>query len=254
MSGEPLDPVEAYDRIAPSYARLSDERRAYLEAVERLVIAGVPRGSGSLLDVGAGEGSRAMRIAQAAGITEVTLLEPSAGMRAGCIAHVRMWAMRAEDLAAQAGEFSAITCLWNVLGHIFPASARVEVVRQFARLVAAQGRIFIDVNHRYNARHYGAWKTAARVLRDLGSAPGAHGDVTVQWGDCVTKGHVFTHREFARLARQAGLTIERRYTIDYASGEVLRCACAGHLMYVLKRRYIHPATGTHMQFPHPSSD
>jgi hypothetical protein len=35
-----LDPVDAYDRIAASFARLSEERRAYLEALERLVTRG----------------------------------------------------------------------------------------------------------------------------------------------------------------------------------------------------------------------
>jgi hypothetical protein len=77
-----LDPVDAYDRIAGSFARLSEERRAYLEAIERLIVSAIPRGSKSLLDIGAGDGVRALRIAQAAGLKEVVLLEPSEAMRA----------------------------------------------------------------------------------------------------------------------------------------------------------------------------
>ena len=40
-----LDPVAAYDRMAGSWARLSEERRAYLEGIERLIVSAIPRGS-----------------------------------------------------------------------------------------------------------------------------------------------------------------------------------------------------------------
>jgi SAM-dependent methyltransferase len=234
-----LDPVAAYDRIAPVYARLADQRRAYLDAVDRLIIAEIPPGSGSLLDVGAGDGARALRIAGAAGLRDLTLLEPSARMRSYGPARAAIWAMRAEDLHSRQGGFDVVTCLWNVLGHILPSAARVEVLRQFARLVSPEGKIFIDVNHRYNARHYGALATGLRFLRDRASPAGSHGDVRVTWDidghPCATTGHVFTHAEFIALSRAAGLGIEKRFVIDYASGQVRRQSLAGNLLYVLRR-------------------
>jgi len=237
-AGELLDPVDAYDRIAPVYARLSSERRAYLDAVELYVVSEIPPGARSLLDVGAGDGARAIRIAAAAGLRDVILLEPSAVMRSRCPAQANLWAMRAEDLASRQGSFDVITCLWNVLGHIFPPAARLEALRQFARLRSPQGKIFIDVNHRYNARHYGAVATAMRFLRDRVAPSDGNGDVKVVWDidgqACATMGHVFTHREFANLARAAGLRIEKRYIVDYASGELARWSCQGHLLYVLR--------------------
>ena len=57
--------------------------------------------------------------------------------------------MRAEDLHLVQAEFDIITCLWNVLGHIFPFARRIEVLRKFARLLSPQGKLFIDVSHRY---------------------------------------------------------------------------------------------------------
>jgi 2-polyprenyl-3-methyl-5-hydroxy-6-metoxy-1,4-benzoquinol methylase len=219
------------------YARIASRRREYLDTVDRLVIAGIPPGSRKLLDVGAGDGARAARIAKAAGVEDVTLLEPSAVMRSYCDAKATIWAMRAEDLHGQQGSFDAITCLWNVLGHILPASGRVEVLRQFARLAAPRGKIFIDVNHRYNARHYGMVATAMRFLRDIVSTAGSHGDVRVVWDvegqHCATTGHVFTHREFAALTDEAGLRIEKQFVIDYASGEIRRHSFEGNLLYVL---------------------
>jgi SAM-dependent methyltransferase len=237
--GEILDPVAAYDRIAPVYASLAGERRAYLDAIDRLVVAELPPGSRSLLDVGAGDGARAARIAAAAGLRELVLLEPSAAMRSHFPGQAAVWAMRAEDLHGGRGAFDAVTCLWNVLGHILPAAARLEALGHFARLASPQGRVFLDVNHRYNARRYGVLPTAARFLRDRFSPDGANGDVTVTWNvegrRVSTTGHVFTHREFAGLAQAAGLRIEKRFVVDYVSGELRRWSCEGNLLYVLRR-------------------
>lgn len=220
-----LDPVEAYDRIASSFAQLSEARRAYLEAIERLIVAAIPNGSSSLLDIGAGDGARAFRIAQAAGVQKVVLLEPSPQMRKAWPANVTGWPIRAEELGSQSGRFDAITCVWNVLGHIFPAGARREVLRQLARLLAPAGRIFIDVSNGYNVRHYGVW----RLFR-------GGGDVVVTWREqgVTTAGHVFTHREFGELCRSAGLAMERRFVVDYATGRLRRWNWQGHFLYVLR--------------------
>jgi 2-polyprenyl-3-methyl-5-hydroxy-6-metoxy-1,4-benzoquinol methylase len=232
-----LDPVAAYDRIAPDFSKLAEPRRKYLDAVEKLVVAGIPTGSRSLLDVGTGDGSRARRIADAREISELLLVEPSVEMQRNGAADTRFTTMRAEDLYVLQAKFDVILCLWNVLGHIFPASGRQEALRQFARLVSPQGRVFFDVSHRYNARHYGALPTAVRFLGGLlsGHEPG---DVTVSWSTgrihCTTAGHVFTHREIAALSRSVGLKIEDRFVVDYTTGEQRRWSAEGHLLYILR--------------------
>lgn len=231
--------MAAYDRIASAFPRLAAERRAYLDRVDGLVISEIPRGSRSLLDVGAGDGKRSRHIAHAAGLSELTLLEPSAEMRHHWPADANGWPVRAEDLHSVAGEFDSITCLWNVLGHIFPASGRTEVLRQFARLVSPRGKVFVDVNHRYNAAQYGVLPTLGRIAYDWAFRRERNGDVTVTWDiagtRCTTDGHVFTHKEFCVMAEAAGLTIEKRYVIDYASGRQRRWSFQGCLLYVLRR-------------------
>lgn len=231
--------MTAYGRIAPSFACVAAQRKAYLERVDALVIAGVPPGSRSLLDVGAGDGTRALRIARTAGVDEVTLLEPSAEMRRRWAADVTAWTMRAEDLRTAQGRFDVITCLWNVIGHIFPASNRTEVLRQFARLLAPGGKVFFDVSHRYNASHYGTLPTLERLVYDWILPNERNGDVPVAWdlpeARCETIGHVFTHKELCRIMQAAGLRIEQRYVIDYASGALMRWGFQGHLLYCLRR-------------------
>jgi 2-polyprenyl-3-methyl-5-hydroxy-6-metoxy-1,4-benzoquinol methylase len=234
-----LDPVAAYDRIGPVFARIAEKRRSYLDSVDRLVISGIPSGSRSMLDVGAGDGVRARRIAQARDIAELVLLEPSVAMQCKDCSDAKLLAIRAEELHMVEAEFDVITCLWNVLGHIFPAAARLEVLHQFARLLSPQGRFFIDVQHRYNARHYGAIPTARRFVRDHLSWNETNGDVVVAWDveqvRCTTRGHVFTHREFRSLAQLAGLSIENRLVIDYETGDCRRWSIEGNLLYVLRR-------------------
>jgi SAM-dependent methyltransferase len=238
-SGGPLDPVAAYDRIAPVFASLAARRRAYLDGVDALIISEIPPGSRSLLDVGAGDGRRSRHIARAAGLSELTLLEPSAEMRRHWPADARSWTMRAEDLHSVAGEFDSIVCLWNVLGHIFPASNRTEMLRQFARLVSPRGKVFVDVNHRYNAAQYGVFRTLSRIIYDWGFPSERNGNVAVVWDvagtRCTTTGHVFTHKEFCRMAEAAGLRIEKRHVVDYAGGEQRRWTFQGNLLYVLRR-------------------
>jgi 2-polyprenyl-3-methyl-5-hydroxy-6-metoxy-1,4-benzoquinol methylase len=193
-----------------------------LASIDRLIASAMPEDSRSLLDVGAGDGTRARRIAQARQIPELTLLEPSRAMQGEPAAGARVLTLRAQDLHSVEGEFDVITCLWNVLGHVFPKDARIEVFRQFARLLSPDGRVFIDVSHRYNVRHYG--------IR-------FRGDVVVDWDvegiKSSTVGHVFTHGEIRSLCRSAGLTIEQRYVVDYATGQRRRWAFEGHLLYVL---------------------
>ena len=232
-----LDPVAAYEQIAPRFAELARERKPYLDSVERLVISSIPVGSRSLLDVGAGDGARARRIARNRGIPELVLLEPAVAMQREA-SDIRT--VRAEDLHTIEGRFDVILCLWNVIGHVFPGAARVEALRQFARLLAPRGRAFADVSHRYNVRHYGAAPTAARFIHDLFAWRENSGDVEVSWDfgarRTTTKGHVFTHREMASMCSAAGLAIERKFVVDYATGQELRWDFEGHLLYVLKPR------------------
>jgi 2-polyprenyl-3-methyl-5-hydroxy-6-metoxy-1,4-benzoquinol methylase len=240
-----VDPVTAYDRIAPVFSRLAEQRKPYLDRIDQLVLSELPPESRSLLDVGSGDGTRARRIAQTRGISELVLLEPSRAMQGNHLVNAKVWTMRAEELHSVQAQFDVITCLWNVLGHIFPASARIGVLRQFARLVSPQGRIFVDVNHRYNARHYGSLQTALRFLRDRVFWNETNGDVTVAWGvehtKCTTRGHVFTDKEFRALARAAGLGIENTFIVDYVTGDQRRWSWQGNPLYVLRPSQAHRA-------------
>ena len=128
------DPVLAYDRLAKDYAELAKKRVHYLAGVEREVLSRVPRGSSSLLDIGAGDGSRALRIASAARISRIVLAEPSGKMLSLAPNGATVWRDRAEDLGSRRSSetFDVITCLWNVLGHVRGESRACEHLTTYA--------------------------------------------------------------------------------------------------------------------------
>ena len=242
------DTVAAYDRLAPVFAKLAEQRKLYLDRIDQLVISGIPPESRSMLDVGAGDGTRSRKIATRRGISQLVLLEPSAGMQGAGVnnaetdvtvsARVTVRTMRAESLHSMEGSFDVITCLWNVLGHVTSRASRTEVLRQFARLLSPRGKVFMDLSHRYNARHYGVFPTAMRFLHDRLPGGENHGDVKVTWNvdgtQCTTVGHVFTDKEVRSLCRSAGLEIEKTFSVDYTTGQLRRWNSEGHLLYILR--------------------
>lgn len=233
-----LDPISAYDRLSPVFQQISDRRRAYLNRIEQLVIGEIPFSARSLLDIGAGDGTRALRIARQRRLRDVILLEPSAVMRSKWPVEVHTWPIPAEELHRKNGQFDVITCLWNVLGHIAPRESRVELLKQIRRLLSPSGSAFIDISHRYNVRHYGILPILLRAIRDRLVRDDTNGDVRACWDiDGVrfaTNGHVFTHSEFQTLAHGAGLHIKKSYSVDYATGQIHKSMFSGHLFYVLQ--------------------
>ncbi len=231
-----LPPIEAYDAFAPYYKSYADGRRGYLRRVNDIVISRAGPAA-SLLDVGAGDGSRALRIGQAAGIRRIVLLEPSAGMRAHCPDDAEVWPWTVLEIPDTAPRFEVITCLWNVLGHLQGSQQRLRALARLRQLLAPSGMFFLDVSHKYNAASYG-WRTIlAGMARDFVSPSERNGDVVVSWnagGQVIrTLGHVFTHAEMKGLFHSAGLKIVARWVIDYETGAECNMAFGGQLLYQL---------------------
>lgn len=239
-STELLDPVAAYDRLAPYYSHFAKRRDRYLRSVEQQIIARISAGASSLLDIGAGDGSRTMKIAASSGISRVVLVEASTKMASAAPSGCELWRARFEELDTQSvsERFDVINCLWNVLGHIQGSENRAKAMSVASRLLSPDGLLFVDVIHRYNARSYGLVMTAARWLRDHFSPSDDNGDVTARWkttaGEISTYGHVFTDAEMRRLAASAGLKFVESVGIEYDTG-ALCPSWQGNLLYVFRR-------------------
>jgi len=230
-----LDIIAAYDRIAPGFRELSQARAAYLHAVDAEILRRV-NGAASLIDIGAGDGLRAWRIAERSGIREIVLVEPSAAMRDLLPAGCEVWDARLESLPDRGRCFDVVLCLWNVLGHVPTRELRSAALNNLRALASASGMIFLDILNRYNVAECGAGVVLGRFLRDM-YFPN-DGDVAVRWrtsaGEAAARGHVFTPKEMNDLLREAGLKVVERLVLDYRSGERRSWAGRGNLLYVLK--------------------
>ncbi len=232
----------AYDLLASAFRPLSRSRYAYLSSIDRIVETRIPTGAQAFLDVGAGDGVRAWRIARSRRITRLVLAEPGEAMSAYCqrLSGAEVWRIRAEDLPEGTQKFDAVTCLWNVLGHVENHQKRLSALRKMRSLLSDRGQIFLDVNNRYNARSYGWVNTLGRILYDRIRPSETNGDVSYTWrvGDqhIPSNGHVFTPREMDNLVAGAGLRANARYVIDYETGRRYRSVFRGQLFYVLSKR------------------
>jgi len=158
-------------------------------------------------------------------------------MRAQCPKEVLIWGCSAAEIPPTTMRFDLITFLWNVVGHLQTSEARVSALAGARKLLTSRGAIFADFSNRYNAAHYGWRPTMRRFLYDRLFWSDTNGDVTVRWAgwgrSVQTFGHVFTPRELQALFRAAGLSVKKRWIVNYRDGATCRFPFSGHLLYQL---------------------
>lgn len=218
MSGTP------FDQLAPNYAEYARRRASYCDAVDRQILMWRGERTTSMLDVGSGDGSRAMRLASALGASCVVLSDPSGPMAEQCRTRgaSEVWQRAAEELSVPGERFDAVTCLWNVLGHVDGHARRVEALRRMRALLAPAGRLFMDVHNRYNVATAGPSVVGRRLLRDWIRPDERNGVTEFTWRvggrQIAASGYLFTPHEVRDLLERAGFAIARAAYIDYATG------------------------------------
>lgn len=230
-----------YDSLAPYYQQYSKKRSVYLNVINKLVLENIPKGAKSLLDVGAGDGTRGVSIAQKSKIKTIVLSDISYEMIKMCkrLDVSEVWHTKAEDLPQKNIRFDVILCLWNVLGHIDNETKRIQALKKMFLLLSPKGKIFLDVNNRYNAEAYGWFRVIKNLLIDRLFWNNNKGDVqffwTVRHKKISAKGHFFSPGEIADLIFKAKLKIRRRYIVDYNNGEITPSIFNGQLFYILTK-------------------
>lgn len=233
---------DIYDHMAPHYRAYAEKKSAYMNAVDETILEFLPPNTTTMLDVGAGDGVRGVTLAGKAGITELTLLEPSAEMVKLCqsLPVKNIWHGSADDLPkSHTPPFDLITCLWNVLGHVPDSDARVRALKNMAALLKQGGIIALDVNNRHNANAYGNITVAGRYFIDLIHPDVTRGDVSFDWdidGQKIpARGHLFTPQEMRAMFREAGLRLTHSFAIDYKSGVRSRNLFMGQMTFILEK-------------------
>ncbi len=229
-----------YTHFAKSYANYAANKKRYLDAVNSFIVSEAGSAK-TMIDVGSGDGKRTLEISNFTKIQDFTLLDDSHGMIA--LAQNIPGAKIVEaDISYEKffleQKFDTVLCLWNVLGHI-KSDARETALKNIASLVAKEGAIFLDVNNRYNAAHYGFKAAIKNILKDIFFPSKTNGDfnlnVKTEQGEIHTQVHIFSPFEMDYLLKSAGLKIIKKKYIDYKSGENRKSFWGGQLVYKLKK-------------------
>lgn len=237
----PEQSLELYDALAPYYREYSQKKNKYIKSVDEFILSKIPRNCNTLLDVGAGDGIRGMRIADGKKIKYTVLCDPSAEMIKMCsrLNPTELWHLPAEDLPESEKKFDVILCLWNVLGHLENSEKRIKSLCAMSKLLSDTGIIFLDVNNRHNASSYGKMSVLKRVVIDFFCPDETRGDASYEWKfgekSFPGMGHLFTPREMKKIIKKSNLTIARRVCIHYESGRLSNNPFSGQLVYLLKK-------------------
>ncbi len=231
-----------YDDLAPFYREYSENKTFYIKAVDDYILRHIPRGTTSLLDVGAGDGIRGIAIANKKGIRRIVLSDPSPEMAYRCrqLQPTEVWQVSAEELPLSKMRFDIIICLWNVLGHINSSIGMMKALVSMRKLLSDDGLLFLDVNNRHNAAAYGWLRVFARIFIDYIYPDERRGDANFDWkiGNHILKatGHLFTPNEVERNIDESNLRIKARVAVNYSNGTISNNLLKGQLLYCLEKK------------------
>ena len=196
---------------------------AYCDGVDRLIASWLPSQASTMLDVGSGDGVRAVQLASSLGI-DALCSDPSQPMSEQCRSHHRgtVLTCAAEALPSNAGAFDVITCVWNVLGAIEEPERRLAALHGMKERLALAG-LFVDVHNRYNVAAAGLRRVVARMARDLVTPSQANGLVSFTWRSTASAfqpADICSDPEMRRLFAAARLTPVRHAFVHYDTGQV----------------------------------
>lgn len=236
------DSQELYNLFAPYYRSYSQKKKEYIESIDKIIVNNSPIKSYSILDIGAGDGVRGIKLYETLGSRTLTQIDNSKGMlkimKKNKGVHQVMLDISSKRLPKNLKKYDIILCLWNVLGHIETYEARLQALRNIKLLLNPGGRFFIDVSNRYNVKYYG-WKNVLRnFYKDLFSPSINNGDfkytITVSENLTIpTKSHFFSPNEMRSLFKKSGLEILKKYFVNYENGKIQNFPFEGQLVYIL---------------------
>lgn len=215
-----------YDALAPHYQSASGVSQQFNARVDAHVAQRVSRSS-SWLDIGTGDGHRAMRILAASTARPTRLLACDSSTQMTHIAGttcagfaVQNWNPVETEPPASFNNVALISLLGNVFGHVLTPADRSTAMRRVAAALAPGGQLVLDFNNRRNMRQYGWANVARRALRY--AAGGDDGMFvarkSVDGTEISTGVYLGTLSEYRDLLSAAGLDLTETLFLDYRTG------------------------------------
>ena len=229
-----------YNQIANNYKNIAKNKKQFLAGVNKILISKL-RSRKEILDIGSGDGLRIEIIKKKLKNSRFTALESSKEMcklfkKNSKIKLFNLDMKRLDQIHTP--KFDAITCLWNVFGHLKNNSERVKVLKKIKKKMYKSSIFLTDVNNRHNALSYGYIEVVIRVLIDYFFYNEKRGDakydIKINNKIIRANGHLFTYKEFSNILDEAGFKIIKTYSINYNSGKIMNSLFHGQLLFFAK--------------------
>ncbi|MBU1200123.1 class I SAM-dependent methyltransferase [Patescibacteria group bacterium] len=233
-----------YDKLAPNYRKVSEEKQDYLKTIDNLIVTILGKAD-SIVDLGSGDGVHISKLANSLQVKKVLLVDNSDEMLILSRKIPKIKAVKSSIVDINSSDrFDVVTCLWNVLGHVEPYdNIRKTLVNIDQNLLKNGGWFFLDVNNIYNAKSYGTFQVIQNIVKDiLKSAYSAYYKEEyikfkklVSGEDVEMKVHFFGPMEVEGYLKGTRLRVFRKYYINYNSGDIEKCFWRGQIFYVIKK-------------------
>lgn len=227
---------EYYNSIANLYSVQSNERLSYLNTIDDLVVEKMKSYSNlNYLDIGSGDGRRALKIAKNLSPIRLSLLDDSAAMlkllddKEVIIHEVSFLEFNTSE------KYDFISCLWNVLGHFPSRNHRIEFFHKIENLLSKKGVLILDVNNRYNISYYGFENVMNNVMKDRNNV---EDNGWFSLGDTHSATKVYIHNPFdiVEYIEETSLQILDTFYINYETGKLEKTFFEGQLLYVIGKK------------------
>ncbi|MBK8683453.1 MAG: class I SAM-dependent methyltransferase [Bacteroidetes bacterium] len=189
------------------------------------------------LDVGSGDGIRAISIAKKIACKKITLVDNSEILHScrnlTSDINISLNLIKSSICEIQiTKKYDLITCLWNVLGHLNDIDERERTFLKFKKVLSKHGSLVIDVNNRYNISNYGYVNVMHNLSRDILNDLNS-GWFTLNIGNDSTNVYIHAPLEIDAMCNKVGLKVSQVIYIDYNSGEVKDTFFEGQLLYII---------------------
>jgi len=227
---------EYYDSIADSYGAQSKERLKYLNAIDDLIVEKLKSNSNiNYLDIGSGDGRRALKISNSLDVFTTTLLDDSEGMLKLLDDKNVMYEQLSIFDFETNEKFDLITCLWNVIGHFPSKDYRLSFFNKIDKLLSERGILIFDVNNRYNISYYGIENVMRNLMNDQFNS-NENGWFPLKSESAETKVYIHNPFDIKEYLNNTPLKLIDTIYVNYETGEIEKTFFEGQLLYIIGRK------------------
>lgn len=228
-----------YDKVAPFYRQISEERGNYLLGVDKIISAFIV-GKKSLVDLGSGDGIHIAKLSKRAKINNIVLVDNSHEMfrLSKLIPGVRVEKSSIVNFTPKE-KFEVVTCLWNVLGHMESVGDVKKVIINIDKnILKINGLLLLDVNNKYNVFSYGLWRVVKNIISDIfnpNKNKYAEFYKNISCAKIKMRVHFSTPYEIENYIKETSLKIIKKLYINYETGKIENSFWKGQILYIIEK-------------------